>query len=464
MYDTTVLLLGRDRSVTSVVCQVVTEVQHCRFEGATTVRAARARLQRGGVGLALVYLHQANDPALEFVRSCRSLSAAPPTLVLCERYDADLMLQLLQWGAVDCLARPFNLSRLALLVDVLTVRARYAGAVAVSGNGLAAVEAAEDGDALDDFVVVSPALMQIKEQVRRVAPLDCNILLTGETGTGKTRLARLIHDRSPRKVRPFLSLNCGALSPTLIESEMFGHVRGAFTGADTNHTGKFEQVGDGTLLLDEIDSLPVPLQGKLLRAVEERLFEPVGSNQSRPVRARLIAATNRSLEEEVAAGRFRSDLYFRLNVVGLHLPPLRERRHAIAPLAEKYLAQFAHRYDRPVPVIEDDALEALQTYEWPGNIRELRNVIERAVALCDRPTLAREVLFPAVQRPGLPERAELTAAGPATNRLAEARTEAERERLVEALRTSNNNRSQAALQLGISRVTLYKKLHKYHLA
>ena len=182
--------------------------------------------------------------------------------------------------------------------------------------------------------------------------------------------------------QPFLVVNCGALSASLIESEMFGHVKGAFTGAEADRVGKFAEVGKGTLFLDEVDSLPLPLQAKLLRAVEERVFEPVGSNRSQPMQARLIVASSRPLEQEVAAGRFRVDLYYRLNVVAFTIPPLRERKEVIPHMVRGFLDESSARAGRPVQGIAPEALEALQEHSWPGNIRELRNVIERAVVLC----------------------------------------------------------------------------------
>src|SRR5207248_209117 len=235
------------------------------------------------------------------------------------------------------------------------------------------------------FCVMAPEMVELMEQVRRVAPQDTTLLFTGQTGTGKTRLARLVHEFSPRRDQPFLVVDCGALSPTLIESEMFGHVRGAFTGADRDRAGKLAAAGSGTLLLDEINSLPLPLQSKLLRVVDERVFEPVGSNKPQPLRARLIAVSNAPLDREVDAGRFRSDLFYRLNVVGFYLPPLRDRRAAIAPLAAQFLAEFAARNRPDVRGLSSAAVRALEAYGWPGNVRELRNVIERAVALCPGP-------------------------------------------------------------------------------
>ena len=314
-----------------------------------------------------------------------------------------------------------------------------------------------------------PELSALRDQVLRVAPQDTTLLLTGETGTGKTRLARLIHDMS-RGSEPFLIVDCGALSPSLIESEMFGHVKGAFTGADRERLGKFAAAGRGTLVLDEINSLPLTLQSKLLRVVEDRLFEPVGSNRSVPLHARIIAVSNAPLEEEVKAGRFRADLFFRLDVVGFYMPTLQSRQSSIMPLCRRFLEEFAGRNRPDVRGIEPDAMRALHDYHWPGNIRELRNVIERAIALCPGPS---------IQLSDLPEAIRLrctSAAGAAISQaprdmassfanmtLAESKELTEIQRIKEVLAKHRNNRLRAARELGISRMGLYKKLHKYGL-
>jgi two-component system response regulator PilR (NtrC family) len=245
-----------------------------------------------------------------------------------------------------------------------------------------------------------PEFRQLREQLRRVVPQETTLLLTGETGTGKTRLARLLHDLSPRRAEPFRVVDCGALSTTLIESELFGHVKGAFTGAHQDRRGKLAAAGRGTLLLDDINSLPPPLQAKLLRALDERVFEPVGANKGQPLRARLVAASNAPLEEEVAQGRFRADLYYRLNVVSFYLPPLRERRAAVAPLARKFLEEFVARNRPDLRGLTADAMRVLEAYAWPGNVRELRNVIERAAALCPGPNVLASDLAEAIRCAG----------------------------------------------------------------
>jgi DNA-binding NtrC family response regulator len=312
------------------------------------------------------------------------------------------------------------------------------------------------GEEAEFLYLPSSQLAKLFDQIQAVAPQDTTVLLTGETGTGKTRLARVIHALSPRRADPFVVVDCGSLSGSIIESELFGHVKGAFTGGDTNRVGKFADAEQGTLLLDEIDSLPLGLQSKLLRVVEERVFEPVGSNRSAPMRARLIVAANRPLEQEVAAGRFRSDLYFRLNVVRFNLPPLRESRGLISDLALKFVHEFRVQHNRLADAITTEALHALEQYPWPGNVRELRNVIQRATILCPCQKIRLDDLPESLRRSD-------TAVGDNTPgpTLAQIRRDAEIGSIVHVLRKHNNNRRRAALELGISRVALYKKLRKY---
>jgi len=304
-----------------------------------------------------------------------------------------------------------------------------------------------------------------RAQVLRAAAQDVTILLTGETGTGKTVLARQIHDASPRRGLPFLVVDCGALSASLIESEIFGHVRGAFTGADKDRIGKFAAAGEGTLVLDEINSVPLALQAKLLRVIEDRVFERLGDNRSRRIEARMIVVSNVPLDQEVARERFRADLFHRLNVIEFRLKPLRERSAEVIPLALKFLADHQGAQARGIVGIARDAVEALESYPWPGNVRELRNVIERVVALGDGPSIRLADLPDAIRA--------YSAVGHALAGLSYVPLPAgsvldnghddETVRICEALRKHGNNRVRAARELRISRVTLYKKLRKYGL-
>jgi two-component system, NtrC family, response regulator HydG len=338
---------------------------------------------------------------------------------------------------------------------------------------VARLDAAHGGQAPANEML-PPGVSEFAEQLRRVIPQTTTLLLTGETGTGKSRLARRIHDLSPRRAEPFLVVDCGVLAPQLIESEMFGHVKGAFTGAEADRPGKFTAAGQGTLLLDEINTLPLCLQSKLLRAVDDRMFDPVGADVSEPLQARIIAVSSVPLDEEIAAGRFRADLYYRLNVVTFHLRPLRERREAIVPLAHRFLADCAARNRPQLQGISMDALELLQAYDWPGNIRELHNVIERAVALApgteveasDLPQSVREARASVPTATTLGDDSATVPdwlAGPDNLNLSQGREQVEIFRIAEALRKHRNNRLRAAAELGISRMSLYKKLHKYGL-
>jgi DNA-binding NtrC family response regulator len=384
-----------------------------------------------------------------------------PTIVLSPEYNDRQAVAFLRAGAADYLGGTLEANRLAYFLDVLTVRRRTQ--TREHEDRRAKDSTGSDREPL--FYAWTPAMAQMMQQVRRVAPQETTLLLTGETGTGKSRLARLIHELSPRRDEPFLVVDCGALSPSLIESEMFGHVKGAFTGADRDRSGKFAAVGRGTLLLDEINALPPALQSKLLRAVEDRVFEPVGSNRPTPLHARLMAVCNTPLPQEIEAGRFRADLYYRLNVVEFYLPPLRERRDVVRHLANKFMAEFGARDRHDIHEMTPEALRALEDYSWPGNIREMRNAIERALALCpgrhiDLQDIPESVRAPQAWTPTAPVIYPATTPAPAPT-LAASREGAEIERILAALDRNNNNRMRAAAELGISRMGLYKKLHKY---
>ena len=492
MADATILLISDDKKLVEQVKGISESLGELAF---TALAGTDAAYNYGSWDrVSLVLIHQADQgSAMQVSRLLRMIAAARrpvATIVLAVPYDADQASTLLRMGVADYLALPLDVIRLTYLIDVLTIRHRR---VATSTTPLVASQAIEISTEASAVVATpafssaataateavfatrtvldgeTPQVATLVEQVRRVAPQSATILLGGETGVGKTRLARQIHDLSNRRDEPFLTVNCGTLSSSLIEGELFGHIRGAFEGAATDRPGRFAEVGRGTLFLDGIDALPLPIQTKLLRVVEDRAFEPIGATRAVPLQARLIVASNRSLDEEVAEHRFRSDLYYRLNVVGLQVPPLRERRDAIASLANLFLTEFAAHECRDVDAISDDAMQALQEHDWPGNVRELRNVIARCVAICPdrlirRDDLPMSVLDGTSRLTTIPNQVHpILAATFNRSSLAQIKGQAELARITEALEKHSNNRLRAAGELGISRMTLYKKLYKYGL-
>ncbi|WP_349618002.1 sigma-54 interaction domain-containing protein [Azotobacter salinestris] len=316
------------------------------------------------------------------------------------------------------------------------------------------------------FIGSSPAVSELKRQARRAAQLDATLLLRGETGTGKELLAQGIHNLSPRARGPFVALNVAAIPDTLVEAELFGTAPGAYTGAERKaRIGKFELADGGTLFLDEIGDLALPLQAKLLRVLQEQEVEPLGSNRVRRIDVRVIAATHVDLEARVAAGAFRGDLYYRLNVLSLRLPPLRERREDIRLLAEHLLDEIASRSGQPRLELDEEALEVLGVQSWPGNVRELRNLLERAQLQAEGNLLGRQALLALLDTPppATPEEAPSTGHAPLIPPLAHSLADAERTALQAALAACNGNRRRAAQCLGIARASLYNKLQQHGL-
>jgi transcriptional regulator with PAS, ATPase and Fis domain len=336
----------------------------------------------------------------------------------------------------------------------------------------------DEGDLLPGIVGDSPAMREVSRLVRLVAPTPASVLLVGETGTGKEVLARAIHRLSPRAEGPYVRVNCCALAESLLESELFGHVKGAFTGAIDNKTGRFEAAHGGTIFLDEISSMSAKLQVKLLRVLQEKEFERVGESRTIHVDTRVIAATNQYLEDEIVAGRFRDDLYYRLNVVSLELPPLRERREDIPALARYFLERHCEEHRRDAPELTPEVIKILLEHDWPGNVRELENYMERAVVLSDGGPLTPDLLSP----PGQGARRWRAARGRASTdlqsqiqqlahtgiqslpdgtlheRIVEA---VERELIEQVMIACNGVQVAAAKRLGINRNTLHKKISDY---
>jgi transcriptional regulator with GAF, ATPase, and Fis domain len=340
-------------------------------------------------------------------------------------------------------------------LDVLTIFAAQASLIVQSA--LALDQLKSDRDRLQeklehkrfgDIVGSCAGLVEIFKRVEKVATTDISVLITGETGTGKELIAREVHTRSPRKSAPFVVVNCGAIPENLMESELFGHVRGAFTGAVATRQGKFQQADSGTLFLDEIGEMPVSLQVKLLRALQERVVTKVGDSKPERCDIRVVAATHRNLEERIKSGEFREDLFYRLNVVNLHLPPLRERGDDVLVIAKFLLAKYSEEYGAKVKGFTPNALIAMRKYSWPGNVRQLENRIKKALVLCDRSLIGPEDLdlFPEALEPIMS--------------LTQAREDFQRRYILEVLERNNGNRTKTARDLGVDPRTIFRYLER----
>jgi DNA-binding NtrC family response regulator len=360
-------------------------------------------------------------------------------------------------GSIETVRSAFKLGAFDYLEKPITEKEKLLVAVK---NALAMRSLREENARLRreagpaEMIGAGPAMRRLFELVRRAAPSEGRVLVTGENGTGKELVARAIHEGSRREAGPFVKLNCAAVPAELIESELFGHERGAFTGAVAARRGKFEQADGGTLFLDEVGDMPAAMQAKVLRVLQDGEFERVGGHQTLKVDVRVVAATNKDLDAEVKAGRFREDLFYRLSVVPIHAPPLRERREDVPELASRFLAEACERNGRRPMTLARDAVLALQAHDWPGNVRELRNLVERLAILCDGPEISADdaaAVLPGARRP----RADRFRPGAAFHDLV---AEAEREIILGALDAHGDNVSETAKALGLERSHLYKKM------
>lgn len=394
------------------------------------------------------------EDGLKLIARAKSL-AKPPICILMTAYGSEeLAVDAMKRGADDYIAKG------RLQIDELEMRiARALRQQTLETENVSLRRQLATQFGMENIVGNSPAMKEIFDVVQQVAPTRATVLLAGESGTGKEIFAKAIHQLSPRAKQPFVAVHCAALAPTLLESELFGHEKGAFTGAHERRIGRFEQAQGGTLFLDEIGEIDAAIQVKLLRFLGERTFERVGSNKTLTADVRLIAATNKNLEELVKAGTFREDLFFRLRVVEIVLPPLRDRTGDIPLLAQKFLKEFATENEKDVNEFSADALELLMRYSWPGNVRELRTAIEHAVVLCRGGKISARDLPPSVRS----DSASIAQSGQplAANDLTV--KEAEKQLIVRALRETNGNRTLAAEKIGMSRRTFHRKLHVYHL-
>jgi DNA-binding NtrC family response regulator len=422
---------------------------------ASPTDAAEA-LARQTFDVALIDLNYTRDTTsgqegLDLLARMREIDPTLPVVVMTAWGNVDLAVEAMQRGARDFVQKPWDNER---LLTILRTHSELARALR-KGERLEAENKMlrEDGGNGDRPLLIaeSAAMQPVLELIKHVGPSDANVLITGENGTGKEVVARTLHALSPRAPKPMVAVNAGALAEGTFESELFGHVKGAYTDAKTDRVGRFELAEGGTLFLDEIANVPVNLQPKLLRVLETGEFERVGSSQTRRVDVRVLSATNSDLKEESAAGRFRQDLFFRLNTVEIHLPPLRERPEDIPALASHFLSRHAQRYRKELRGFDPAALEVMRSYAWPGNVRELDHVVQRAVLLARTDEVKPADL-------GLQ-----AARGEGGERRLEEMSLEEVERLLiqKALKRFGGNVSQAAETLGLSRSALYRRMQKY---
>jgi two-component system response regulator AtoC len=427
-------------------------------EGYEVVPAADAasaleRIDQSPFDLVLCDLRMPGMDGMELLPQLARRAPGLTILMMSAYGTEELALEAMRRGAYDYLAKPFQPAEVLLAIRKARERERLRRSNALLQRDVSR--------AIGDrpIVAASPVMIDVLEVLERAAEYKATVLLTGESGTGKEVLARAIHAQSARREEAFVAINCGAIPETLLESELFGHAKGAFTGADRARRGLFLEASGGTLFLDEIGELPLPLQVKLLRVLQEEEVRPVGESKSRKVDVRVIAATARDLDREVAEGRFREDLFYRLNVVRVKVPPLRERREDIPLLPDHFLAHFREVLGKPVRTITDEALERLAAYAWPGNVRELENVIERALILAPGERITPAELPANVVSP--PTRETTPQAGDFS--LKRARRAFEAQLIRKALEATGGNRTHAARLLEISHRALLYKIKEYGL-
>ncbi len=409
---------------------------------------ALAKLAEHAYAVMLVDLKMPGMDGLEVLARARSLQPDAPVIIMTAYATVDTAVQAMKQGAYDYLVKPFEPEELSVMVGKLT------NAQAIRRENVLLRKALKRQFEFKDLVSKSPKMEAVFELAKTAAKSNSTVLILGESGTGKELLARAIHAESPRHNGPFVGVSCAALTESLLESELFGHEKGAFTGATMSTRGKFEIAAGGTLFLDEIGDIGLKLQLDLLRVLDAREFRRVGGSHLIRTDVRIIAATNRDLKKQVESGAFREDLYYRLNVIPVTLPPLQERKEDIPLLVEHFLTQFRTEMQKPLEGVSAEALEMLMAYDWPGNVRELRNVLERGAVMARGPIITPTELELAPT--ALPT-------GETATDLSDSLRDVERKHIVSMLKQQNWNITRSAKALGIDRVTLYNKIKRYQI-
>jgi len=412
---------------------------------------AIASLERDIFDLVLTDLRLGAGSGLEVLSSSKKLHPETEVIIMTAFGSVQTAVQAIQNGASDYITKPFKNQ------EMLFKATKSLEQVDLRNEIRHLRQEVADRFGFDNIISTSKVMDELKRIVDRIAGTDISVLITGESGTGKELFAKVTHQHSPRCNKPFVTINCSAIPENLLESELFGHVRGAFTSAIANKRGLFEEAEHGTIFLDEVGDLPYSIQAKMLRVLQEKEIRPVGGNITRPIDVRVIAATNADLVKNVRQGRFREDLFYRLNVMPLHIPPLRERPEDIPPLTEHFLGRIQREYKRCPATLSADAMELLLKHDWPGNVRELENTLKRAVALTrNNQILHEDIVFIS------PRESQMTPE-PEPIPVNHSLQENQKLQILKSLHENNWNYSLTANRLGIGRTTLWRKIKKYNL-
>jgi two-component system response regulator HydG len=446
-----VLLVDNEKQHADAMAEALERVgYHCRV--ATSGPEGKRCIEEDDFDVIVTDLMMNEIDGMEILRTAKDALSNCEVVMVTGHATVPKAVEAMQQGAQTFLEKPITPNRLRVVTE------KAIESVRLKRRNQELIERLDERFGFEGIICASQSMKQLLDRVRRIAPTDCGVLITGENGTGKELIAQAIHQNSPRKKKPFVALNCGAVAEHLVESELFGHVKGAFTDALSDRVGKFEYANGGTLFLDEVGDMPIATQIKLLRVLEERKITRVGDNKETPLNVRVLSATNRDLEEAIEQGTFRRDLYFRLKIVTVDLPGLAARRDDIVPLADHFRRQFAKHHGKEVKTIGPQATRRLLAYSWPGNVRELRNVIETMVVLDTDGLLDVDDLPPELaDQTDVPVQAT---DGP-SELIGQPMDEIERWAIEQTLKLTNGNREETARILGIGARTLYRKLDKY---
>ncbi|OGW51774.1 MAG: two-component system response regulator [Nitrospirae bacterium RBG_19FT_COMBO_42_15] len=444
--NTKILIVDDDESHRQMLKAVLSE-ENCKITEAADGKDAVALSEKSSFDIILMDIRMSEMSGVDALKIIKARKPDIPILLMTAYGSVKSAVEALKLGAIDYLTKPLDIQELKLAVKNAVKNIK--------------IEEVSDRD-FSEIIGRSKEIKEVLETVLRVAPTDATVLISGESGTGKELIANAIHQKSKRHDKPFIKVNCAALTETLLESELFGHEKGAFTGAISKKEGRFELADKGTIFLDEIGDMSPATQAKVLRVLQEKEFERVGGTKTLKIDVRVIAATNKELDKEVKAGRFRDDLFYRLNVVTIHMPSLKERKEDIVPLSDHFLRYYKEKNNKTIKGLHPEALGLLQNYNWPGNVRELENAIERAVIMSRGEYIAPSD-FPIAIQSALPSDSPLSKGGQRGVDVDAGKSikDVEKSLIVRTLNETKNNRTKAAGLLGITRRTLLNKIKEY---